>query len=180
MKRRAAVINLDLLFIVILTAAFAAMLVGSGELRPAAAEMPRIVSLAGLGLVAVLAFQKIRVAMGADDQASRILDIGYEHDEVDASPRDIWLRTGHFFALLAGMIGTVWLLGFHVGLPLFVLGYLIVAARTRFWPALICAVFLELAITGVYGALAGVSWPESPLETLLDVRMQELFEFYRY
>lgn len=41
-------------------------------------------------------------------QASqRILDIGFEHDEANTSPRDAWLRTGHFFALLAGTIGTV-------------------------------------------------------------------------
>lgn len=58
------------------------------------------------------------------------------------------------------------------------LGYLTIVARVRFCPALICAVLLKIALPGVYGTLAGVSWPESPLEKLLDVRMQELLEFY--
>jgi TctA family transporter len=153
-----------------LTATFALFIyfIGASRQWPlSAALLPRVVSGAGLLFLTGYLFQRISQANGKVSAAGRILDIGFRDSDLSAQEmsRRILRVVGSLAALLAG----VWLLGFHVTIPLYLLVYCTVFGGMRWWSALMVAAGFEIFIVGVYDLLVHVVWNEPLLLKLAGI-----------
>ena len=168
-------LNFDVLFRAVLGAGFAYMIVvGLGMPETGMGNpglYPVFVGSIGLGLWTIQTFQEVvRTLSGASQ--SRIYDIAFETSGI--STTTVWLRTLWMFGMMGTLLLGVWLLSFHVMIPLFLLVYLRIVGRTQWWVASVIAVGAELPIVLLYGRVINTAWPESILEEALEISFQDI------
>jgi TctA family transporter len=165
-KRISLTTTLEALFLAANFALFIYFIVAARNWPLSAALLPRLVGAAGLVLLAYFLIQKvIRAARGLTE--GRILDIGFRYSDLtrDEITRRILRVVGSMAALLAG----VWLVGFHITIPLYLLVYCTVFGAMQWRNAFLIAAGFEVFIVGVYDMLVHVIWNEPLLLKLAAV-----------
>jgi hypothetical protein len=132
---------------------------------------PVFVGSIGLALWTVQTVQEIVMVLAGKSQ-SKIYDIAFETAGV--STATVWLRTLWMFGMMGTLLVGVWLLSFHVMIPLFLLVYLRLVGKTQWWVASVIAFGAELPIVFLYGYVINTAWPESLLEKTLQISFQEI------
>jgi hypothetical protein len=65
-----------------------------------------------------------------------------------------------FVLTTAMLFVSVWVIGFHVAIPIYVFAYLMVYGGVRWWVALLCAAFFEAFMVVAYDIVIRQAWPE--------------------
>lgn len=145
---------------------FVFMLVESADWDLGAALFPRISGALGIAAVLAYAAQRLFQEMrpGARSQG-RLLDIGWA--EFGGEKQDTRSRAITFVATTGGLWIGIWLVGFHIAVPVYLMFMLIVHGRVRwYWAAAATAGFYGL-IMGVYDELLHTSWNDPLLFDLV-------------
>jgi ABC-type amino acid transport system permease subunit len=88
---------------------------------------------------------------------SQIMDIGFRVGQDRKGERQRFIR---IFVAIGVLYGGIWILGFHITLPLWIFGYMYWFGKVRLvWAALIGLLFLGF-IVGIYDMLLGAYWNE--------------------
>jgi hypothetical protein len=85
------------------------------------------------------------------------MDIGFRVGQDRKGERQRFIR---IFVAIGVLYAGIWILGFHITLPLWIFGYMYWFGKVRFvWAALIGLMFLGF-IVGIYDMLLGAYWNE--------------------
>ena len=95
-----------------------------------------------------------------------IMDLGFRLGEDPEAERR---RAFLYFGTLLLLVLLVWFAGFHVGLPLWVFGYLVLWTRMKWWWALLIAAAFETFIVGILDMTLDIFWFEPLLFRWLGV-----------
>lgn len=105
-------------------------------------------------------YRLLVVIVRAKEDSGQIMDIGFR---TGADPTGERARFFRIVGFIVGMYLGIWLLGFHVALPLAMLLYLRIYGEVSWlWSLFVGFMFLVL-IVGVYDRLLGATWHEPPL-----------------
>ena len=159
-------ISVDVVLEVVLVSAvsvfFIYLWLSVGELRSEAARLPKFTAIGGLLLVAVFIGQKVWGATrGRQKSEAQILDTGF--DEEGLTRRLIVIRTLRLTIWFGGMLAAIWLVGYHVSVPVFVFFYLVVFGESKWWWGAIAGVTFFLLIYGLFDLVLHTVWPEPAL-----------------
>ncbi|HYY71960.1 MAG TPA: hypothetical protein VE778_00040 [Candidatus Bathyarchaeia archaeon] len=153
---------LESILVSIVAGFFIYLLLGVRDLRPEAARLPTATALGGLVLVAAFIAQKIWDATHPkQNEAVQILDTGF--DEEGLSGRLVVIRTLRLAGWFGGMFAAIWLVGYHVTVPVFVFFYLLVFGETKWWLAATAGAGFFLLIYGLFDLVLHTEWPEPAL-----------------
>ncbi len=156
----------EMVLLAIVGVMFGTMLWESREWTTASALMPRIAIGIGAPLWFIRVFGLIRYALGTqperyrgvrreEESSGQIMDLGfYMGDDQRAALFRFLSITGALVVLLLG----IWLVGWHVTLPLWTFGYLLMFAKVKIWQAALGGIFFLAVIIGVYGMLFDTLW----------------------
>jgi hypothetical protein len=98
-----------------------------------------------------------RGVQGETMSAGEIMDVGFR---IGADPKAERQRFIKIIAAIAILYLGLWLVGFHIMLPLWTFVYMYLVGKARFiWSALVTLLFVAI-IVGVYDYLLGVIWSE--------------------
>jgi hypothetical protein len=157
-RRKSFAVALEALFLGGNFALFIYFIVASRQWPLSAALLPRMVSGAGLVFLTCYLIQRIRYGTQKIHEGGRILDIGFR--DSDLTYEEISQRVLRVVGSMAALLAGVWLVGFHITIPLYLLVYCTVYGGMRWWNALIVAAGFEVFIVGVYDLLVHVIWNE--------------------
>ncbi len=164
---RSLPVVVEALFLAGNVALFIYFIVASQQWPLSAALLPRVVSGAGLVFLTCYLFQRFSDASRKANDGGRILDIGFRDSEL--SREEISRRILRVGGSLAALLAGVWLVGFHITIPLYLLVYCTAFGGMRGWSALIVAAGFEAFIVGVYDSLVHVVWNEPLLVKLAGI-----------
>ena len=153
------VIIAELMLLLLAFAIFVYMWIVSMEWELGAALFPRIA--ASLGMVAILAYGIQRVGElrhSARAQAGQILDLQWSTGDVE--PAVLRRRAILIVASVIGLWVGIWLVGFHIAVPIYLFSQLKLFGDNRWWSAALVALVGLALIVGVYDELLRVSWHE--------------------
>lgn len=128
-----------------------------------AALLPRTAGAFGLLMLAGYAISSLR---GRAGNTGQILDVGrLEHEDTDRAA--IRARTIRAIGSLVALVALIWLVGFHVAIPVFVAFYLWHWGRVDWWRAVLAGAMFLGIIVGLYDNIMHVSWHTTVLDMLL-------------
>lgn len=172
------IITLDIIFRALLGFVFVGMIVAANGMPKTSfgdpSAYPRFVGVIGLTLWVASNLNELVTQLRGKEQG-RIYDITFQ--TTGMSPLVIWMRTGWVFGIMGATIVGVWLLNFHLAIPLFLISYLRFIGKIKWWVAILIGALMELPIGVLYGALIHVVWPESVLERVFDFSLQAPFDY---
>lgn len=145
---------LEILLMLFCGGVFAFMLVESQRWSAGVALLPRISATFGLVVLGVYAFQ--RLAPGR--RRGQIMDLGF--DEEGLERRVVIERTARFVLTTAAFFGAIWLLGFHITVPIYMVLYLMIYGRVRWWVAILSALAFLVFMIVAYDIVIRETWPE--------------------
>lgn len=149
----------EIVLLAIVGGMFTYLFVQSFSWPVGAALMPRITVALGAPF---WVWRLVSLIRSAQEQTSdeQIMDLGFR---TGADPKG---ERARFFRICFSIIGlylAIWLLGFHIALPLGVAVYVYVYGRVGLiWSAVMGLMFLGL-ILGVYDHFLNATWHEAPL-----------------
>jgi hypothetical protein len=153
---------LESILVGIVAGYFVYLLLTVRDLRPEAARLPTVTAVGGLVLVVAFIAQKIWGATHPkQNTAGQILDTGF--DEEGLSGRLIVIRTLRLAGWFMGMLAAIWLVGYHVAVPVFVFFYLLVFGETKWWLATTAGAVFFLLIYVLFDFVLHTEWPEPAL-----------------
>lgn len=158
----------EVFFLTLVGAFFTYLLLESWEWPLGAAFLPRLVTGLGLVLLVFYIVSRVRQTDERGKRTSRILDIGFTDAGLDRQV--ILARMARFFGSTAALFLGVWLVGFHIALPVYVFLYLFIYGRVRWWWAFAAALSFEAALVGLYDQVLHTSWNEPVLLKALGVQ----------
>lgn len=156
----------ELVLLMIVGGFFAYMLWESRDWPVSSWLMPRFAIALGAPLWVIRVVGLVRYAVGTkpesyqgvrreEDTGGQIMDLGfYLGDDAKAALRRFTVAVGSLGALIV----FIWILGWHVGLPLWTTLYLRLVAQVKLWQAVLGGLFFVAVVTGLYGALFGTTW----------------------
>lgn len=166
MQRLSLEVALEVVLIVLSAALFTYMLVESFRVHPDVGRLPRIA--AGVGWLTLLLYTGRRIwTWGQLATAGQIMDTGF--DEEGLSRRTIVTRTLRLVLATTGMFLGAWVVGFHIAVPVYVFGYLVLWGGVRWYWALATGAFYLAYMVVAYDIAVRAQWPE-PLIPLLPSR----------
>lgn len=120
---------------------------------------PWVVGFPILALCGYQLFKDLFVRQEASDEAEAL---GFMDLPVDRSvPVSVVIsRALNIFGWILGLFAAIWLFGFVVSVPLFVLLYLILQAREKAWIAIVYMIGMLAFIVGVFHVILSIPWPE--------------------
>ena len=121
-----------------------------------AALMPRIIVIIGFPFLIVRLVSLLRRTTNSKAQ-SIIMDMGFRIGDDAKSERQRFVRISLF---IVGLYLAIWVLGFHIALPLGMLYYLRVYGKVSWKMALAIAVVFLATIIGIYDHLLHATWHE--------------------
>lgn len=151
------------IFVIFLGLVFGFFLYRAGEWTYLAARLPRLAAWAGV--VVLLLFVGQALFLRRPGATRNILDIGRTH--TDVATKVIFRRTIKAVATTVGLVLGVWILGFQIGLPGYVLLYMLFFAKVPKWlPFLFAAAFVAL-IYGFFDRVIHVTWTDPVIGSIL-------------
>jgi hypothetical protein len=133
---------------------FLFMLAESTKWSAGVALLPRIASVFGLVVLVVYGVQRFRPGSAQ----GQIMDMGFDEGGLERST--VIERTLRFVLTTAAFFAAIWLIGFHVAVPIYMVLYLIIYGKVRWWAALLWAVGFLLFMIVAYDIVIRSSWPE--------------------
>lgn len=177
-KATQRIVTLDIVFRALLGFVFVGMIVAANGMPKTSfgdpSAYPRFVGVIGLVLWVASNLNEM-VSQLRGKQQGRIYDITFQ--TTGMSPLVIWLRTGWVFGIMGATIVGVWLINFHLAIPLFLIAYLRFVGKIKWWVAIVIGALMELPIGFLYGAIIHTAWPKSVLERVFDISLQEPFDY---
>ncbi len=165
----------DTVFVLILLVMFSYVLVVGSGYRERSSFVPVFAGGLGLTLLAVHIVQEAAAFFGRRRRSKgRVLDIAFDLSGV--AERVVWLRTGVFAANLAGLILGIYLVNFHIAVPLYLFGYLRLVSKAPWRAVVLITVIAEAIVVLFYGGVIHTIWPESILERLFLLPRTDLQE----
>ena len=150
------------IFIALLTLAFAFTFWQTFEWTSQAARLPRVITVAGLVLVAAyVAFHFVSPRSGG----GRIMDIG--RTRTDDDRRVVMLRTAKAIGTTFGLVLAIWLIGFQIAIPAYVFLYLLIFGHVRWWAALFWLVVFLVLVYGFFDLIIHIPWIDPVLEDFI-------------
>ena len=86
-----------------------------------------------------------------------IMDLGFR---LGNDPKGEKRRAALYFGSLAALVVVIWVIGFHIGLPLWVIVYLLFWTRARWYYALFAGICFEAFIIGILDLTLDIFWFE--------------------
>ena len=86
-----------------------------------------------------------------------IMDLGFR---LGVDPQGEKRRAALYFGTIVALVIVIWLIGFHIGLPLWVIAYLLFWTRTRWYYALLAGLAFESFIIGILDLTLDIFWFE--------------------
>jgi len=151
--------------LLLLLGIFVFMWIESADWPLGAALFPRVA--AALGALAIIAFATQlawRLRNSETVVEGRILDLQWSTGDTDA--RTLKKRALIIMASIGALWLGVWLLGFHVAIPLYLFSQLVLLGNCRWWSATLVALAALGIIVGVYDELLQVSWNQPAIPAL--------------
>jgi hypothetical protein len=102
-----------------------------------------------------------RTAKGMLTPSLQILDTGF--DEEGLTARLVAIRTLRVTIWFGGMLGAIWLIGYHVTIPVFVGFYLLLFGETKWWAATTAGAAYFFLIYVLFDLVLHTEWPEPAL-----------------
>ncbi len=149
-------------FIALLAVAFGYALWQSFGWTEQAARLPRVISIAGLGLTGIYLLKHLFLP---SESRSRILDIG--RTETGEARSVIRIRTVKALGSTVAFIAGIWVFGFQIAVPAYVWLYLKIFGRVRWWTATLWAVAFLVLIYGFFDLIIHIAWIDPLLEGAL-------------
>lgn len=150
----------EILLLVIVASFFVYMFLQSLDWSAGAALLPYIVLLIGLPFLILRTIHVARVWFGIQNDTitvQQIMDVGFR---VGENPKAERRRFVQIIAAIAILYVGIWMVGFHIMLPLWTFMYLHLYGKVRvIWSALFAFLTLSL-IVGVYDHLLSTVWNE--------------------
>ncbi len=150
--------NFAALFTLVFFAIFALLVFTARDWQIQARMFPWAIGVPVLILTSIQLFKDffVREEASADDQ------LGFMDLPVDRSVpvSTVISRAANTFGWILGLFATIFLIGFVVSVPLFVLLYLTLQAREKPWIAVAYSVGMLAFIVGVFHVILSVPWPE--------------------
>jgi hypothetical protein len=152
----------ELVLLILVAAFFGYLLYGSMSWKLGASIIPWTAVALGTPFLILRFIAVLRPARGGAALAAspgQIMDIGFGASSDGAAPARFLRIVVYILAMYLG----IWLLGFHVALPLATFIYLYVYGRAGLlWSAAVALMFLAL-IMGVYDELLHARWHDAPI-----------------
>ena len=137
---------------------FVYMFVESFSWPEGSALMPRIAVGLGTPFWFLRLFALVRSARAAS--SAQIMDLGFR---TGADPKGERQRFARICLYILALYGAIWLVGFHIAIPLGVFFYVLVYGRAGWiWSTILGLLFLAL-IVGVYDNFLNATWHDPPL-----------------
>lgn len=133
---------------------FLFMLSESTKWSAGVALLPRIASVFGLVVLVVYAVQRFK-PRGTRGQ---IMDMGFDEGGLERSV--VIERTLRFVLTTAAFFAAIWLIGFHVTVPIYMVLYMIIYGKVRWWAAVLTALGFLLFMIVAYDIVIRSTWPE--------------------
>jgi tripartite tricarboxylate transporter TctB family protein len=133
---------------------FLFMLEESTKWSAGVALLPRIASAFGLVVRVVYAIQRFRPHRGG----GQIMDMGFDEEGLERSV--VIERTLRFVGTTAAFFVGIWLIGFHLAVPLYMMLYLIIFGKLRWWIAALSALGFLVFMIVAYDIVIRDTWPE--------------------
>jgi TctA family transporter len=146
---------------------FVYVLVLSLDWSFSAALMPYIALITGTPFLVLRIFHVMRACFGLGAQtmtASQIMDIGFR---IGNDPVNEYRRFVMIVVAIAVLYLGLWLIGFHIMLPLWTFLYMHFVGKTRLVWSVSVSLVLIAVIVGVYDYLIGAIWNEPLLLSLI-------------
>lgn len=148
----------EIVLLVIVGGLFAYLFIESFTWPAGSALMPRITVAIGTPFWLWRLVTLMRSSQKVTSQ--QIMDLGFR---TGADPKGERLRFFRICASILGLYLAIWLLGFHIAIPIGVAAYAYVYGRAGLiWSAVLGLLFLGL-IVGVYDHFLGAMWHDPPL-----------------
>ena len=126
--------------------------------------MPQLAIFIGTPFLIIRIISVLRVLFWSRTASSvtpsQIMDMGFR---IGDDPREEGRRWIRILCAIGVLYLGIWLAGFHIALPLWILVYLLWFGRTNFFLAGSIALLFLGIIVGVYGELIRVPWHDPPL-----------------
>ena len=148
----------EIVLLAIVGGMFAYLFIESFSWPLGAALMPRL----AVGIGTPFLFWRLAslIRKAKESPTAGIMDLGFR---TGADPKGERIRFFRIIAYIVGLYLAIWLLGFHIAIPLGVAGYVYIYGRAGLlWSAVVGLCFLGL-IMGVYDHFLGATWHEAPL-----------------
>ena len=160
--RRRRLLITEAVVVTMMLGGFVFMLVESADWPFGAALFPRISGALGIATVAAYAVQRGLEELRPRFQTEgRVLDIGWT--EFGGDKKDTKSRTVAFVVSTGGLWVGIWLVGFHIAIPTYLVVILLVYGRVRWYWAAAAAAAAYGLIIGVYDELLHTSWNDPVL-----------------
>ncbi len=148
----------EIILLAIVGALFLYMFIESFSWPAGSALMPRIA--VGLGTPFWIARLITLIRTTRETRPEQIMDLGFR---TGADPRGERIRFARICLYIVGLYAAIWLVGFHIAVPLGVFFYVWVYGRAGwFWSTVLGLLFLAL-IVGVYDRFLNATWHDPPL-----------------
>ena len=107
-------------------------------------------------------------------QQGLVMDLGFRIGEDPVGERR---RAIQYFGSILLLIAIVWGVGFHIGLPIWVMSYLAISARLKWYWVLLVGVAFESFVVGILDLMIDIGWPDPYLFSMFNIEyfFNELF-----
>lgn len=148
----------EIILLAIVGALFLYMFIESFGWPEGSALMPRIAI--AIGTPFWIARLIVLVRSTRETSSDMIMDLGFR---TGADPRGERRRFARIGLYIVGLYAAIWLVGFHIAIPLGVFFYVKVWGRAGWiWSTILGLLFLAL-IVGVYDRFLNATWHDPPL-----------------
>ncbi len=148
----------EIVLLAIVGGLFVYMFIESFSWPEGSALMPRIAI--GLGTPFWIARLIVLIRSAKETSSEMIMDLGFR---TGSDPRAERMRFARICFSILGLYAAIWLVGFHIAIPLWVFFYVLVYGRAGWiWSAVVGLLFLGL-IVGVYDRFLNATWHDPPL-----------------
>ncbi len=148
----------EIILLAVVGGLFLYMFIGSFSWPEGSALMPRIAIGLGTPFWVLRLIALVRNARATS--SGQIMDLGFR---TGADPEGERMRFARICFYILGLYAAVWLVGFHIAIPLGVFFYVLVYGRAGWiWSTVLGLLFLALIVL-VYDRFLNATWHDPPL-----------------